>query len=211
MWTEIKSLVLSSDKDGNDVIVDLLKNGDQTKANAINQVGKNGELQTLPIPTVAVDLQTMYLVVKTINGTIASSAITETLKYTIGASNSIMGSYLSITNNKLYTLDGAKYIAVEVVAVSSEDGNSVVALKKASAATSADVVAKAGKVAFFQDGASAEQIKEEGVVITESGAICKIVSFTNTSYGDATFEGITMKSGLGAIKKVDVSAFTFSK
>ena len=209
--TKIKSLVLSSDEDGKKVIVDLLASGDQTKAKEINDAGEKEKTFTLSIPTAAVDVQTMYLVGKTKGDKKASSAITETLNYTIGARKSTTGSYLSIINNKQMTFDVAKTEVAEVIAESSDDGISVVGLKKASAATDADIAAKAGKVALFQDGAAAETITENGVIITESGAICKVVAFTNTATGDATIEGITMKGGLGAIKKVNVSAFTFSK
>ena len=110
-------------------------------------------------------------------------------------------------------MDAAKSEAAEVIAESSSDGYSVTGLKKASTARNADIAAKAGKVALYQNGESVASIKEGGVIITASGAICKVVKFNNTASGDATVEGITMKGGLGAIKSVDVSAATanFSK
>lgn len=211
--TKIKSLVLSTDEEGKNVIVDLLKSGDQTKAKEINEAGEKQKTFTLSIPTAAVDVQTMYLVGKTRGDKKASSPITETLEYTIGASKSDAGSYLSIVNKKQMTMDVAKTEAAEVIAESSDDGYSVTGLKKASTAKNAEIAAKAGKVALYQDGTSVASIKEGGVIITESGAICKIVKFNNTSTGDATVEGITMKGGLGAIKSVDVSAASanFSK
>jgi hypothetical protein len=204
--TKIKSLVLSTDEEGKNVIVDLLASGDQTKAKEINEAGEKQKTFTLDIPTAAVDVQTMYLVGKTRGDKKASSQITETLSYTIGASKSDAGSYLSIINKKQMTMDAAKSEAAEVIAESSADGYSVTGLKKASTAKNADIAAKAGKVALYQDGKSVASITENGVIITESGAICKVVKFNNTSSGDATVEGITMKGGLGAIKSVDVSA-----
>jgi hypothetical protein len=204
--TKIKSLVLSTDEEGKNVIVDLLASGDQTKAKEINEAGEKQKTFTLDIPTAAVDVQTMYLVGKTRGDKKASSQITETLSYTIGASKSDAGSYLSIINKKQMTMDAAKSEAAEVIAESSADGYSVTGLKKASTAKSADIAAKAGKVALYQDGKSVASITEGGVIITESGAICKVVKFNNTASGDATVEGITMKGGLGAIKSVDVSA-----
>jgi len=205
--TKIKSLVLSKDQEGKDVIVDLLKTGDQTKAKEINEAGEKQKTFTLSIPTQAVDVQTMYLVGKTKGDKKAASQITETINYTIGAKESKTGSYLSIINNKQMTMDVAKTEACEVVANSDESGYNVVSLKKGTNVNSKEVKAKAGKVALYQNGASVETITEGGVIITESGAICKIVKFTqNSSTGDATVEGITMKGGLGAITKVDVSA-----
>ena len=204
--TKIKSLVLSKDQDGKDVIVDLLKTGDQTKAKEINEAGEKEKTFTLSIPTQAVDVQTMYLVGKTRGDKKAASQITETINYTIGAAKSEKGSYLSIINNKQLNLAAAKTEACEVVANSDDSGYKVVSLKKGTDVNSAEVKAKAGKVALYQDGTSKSTITEGGVIITESGAICKVVKFTQDASGDATIEGITMKGGLGAITKVDVSA-----
>lgn len=204
--TKIKSLVLSSDEEGKQVVVDLLKTGDQEKVKAIDSAGTKEKSFTLSIPTQAVDVQTLFLVGKTKGDKKASSQITETLNYTIGASKSDAGSYLSIIANKQMTQDIAKTSSAEVIAESSADGYSVEGLKKASAAKDNTIKAKAGKVALYQEGTSVQSIKEGGVIITESGAICKVVKFTNTATGDATIEGITMKGGLGAIKSVDVSA-----
>ena len=204
--TKIKSLVLSTDDKGKQVVVDLLKAGELSKIAAINEVGDQGKTFTLSIPTVAVDVQTLFLVGITKEDKIASSQITESIYYNIGAAKSTtIGSYLSIITNRALLLSEAKTSAVEVIAQSSADGYSVISLKKASAANSADVQAKAGKVAFYLNGTSVESIKEEGVIITESGAICKVVKFTNSANGDATFEGITIKAGLGDVKTVDIS------
>lgn len=204
--TKIKSLVLSTDEDGKQVVVDLLKSGDQEKVKAINEAGEKEKSFTLSIPTQAVDVQTLFLVGKTKGDKKASSAITETINYTIGAAKSEKGSYLSIINNKQLNLAAAKAEACEVVANSDETGYKVVSLKKGTNVNSNEVKAKAGKVALYQNGASVETITEGGVIITKSGAICKVVKFTQDASGDATIEGITMKGGLGAIKSVDVSA-----
>ncbi|MBO4371641.1 MAG: hypothetical protein J5826_01795, partial [Bacteroidales bacterium] len=82
--TKIKKLVLSKDPDGNEVIVDLLASGDQTKAKEINEAGEKEKTFTLSIPTQAVDVQTMYLYGNTKGEKKAASQITETIKYTIG-------------------------------------------------------------------------------------------------------------------------------
>lgn len=212
--TKIKSLVLASDEDGKTVIVDLLKNGDQTKAKEINEAGEKEKTFTLSIPTSEVDVQTLYLVGKTKGDKKASSKISEELTYTIGAKNSSTGSYLSIIDNKQYKQAEAEAnpAKVEVIAESSSDGSTVTGIKRATEAVSATISAGAGKSALFDaNGKSVTGALTTGTIITASGAICKFSLGESNASGDATITGITIKSGLGAIKKVDVSAFSFSK
>ena len=221
--TKIKSLVLASDEEGKNVIVDLLASGDQTKAKEINEAGEKQKTFTLDIPTAAVDVQTMYLVGKTRGDKKASSPITETIEYKIGASKAKTGSYVSITENKQYfyneengtpflcnadgsVKDADALATVEVIAASSEDGYTVTGIKRASEANSKAIADGCGKTALFgADGKAASGVVTEGTIVTKAGAICKFKLNESDASGDATFTGITMKSGLGAIKKVDVS------
>jgi len=207
--TKIKSLVLSRDEEGKDVIVDLLKSGDQTKAKEINEAGEKQKTFTLSIPTVAVDVETMYLVGKTRGDKKATSQITETIEYTIGASNSAAGSYLSITNNKQYTYDQAVAdpSTIEVIAESSADGYTVTGIKRASEAKNATIKSGCAKTALFDaNGNAVTTSVTTGTIVTKAGAICKFtLGASDSSTGDAKITGITMKSGLGAIKTVDVS------
>ncbi|MBR6177279.1 MAG: hypothetical protein IKQ70_05260 [Bacteroidales bacterium] len=206
--TKIKKLVLSRDADGDDVIVDLLKNGDQEKVKALDEQGNKNVSFTAYIPTVAVEIEEMYIYGKTKGEKKAASKLTETLEYKIGAANSTTSSYLSVIKNKAYNIDGAKANAadVEVIANSSSDGNTVEGIKRASAAKSSEINSKCGKVALYQNGTSASVIKDGGVIVTESGAICKVISIqTESGSTDATFKGITMKNGLVKNVTVDVS------
>ena len=206
--TKIKKLVLSRDAGGDDVIVDLLKNGDQEKVKALDEQGNKNVSFTAYIPTVAVEIEEMYIYGKTKGEKKAASKLTETLEYKIGAANSTTSSYLSVIKNKAYNIDGAKANAadVEVIANSSSDGNTVEGIKRASAAKSSEINSKCGKVALYQNGTSASVIKDGGVIVTESGAICKVISIqTESGSTDATFKGITMKNGLVKNVTVDVS------
>ena len=158
---------------------------------------------------IPVDLYTLVIKTKATKNPV-NAALGETLDYKIGASNSNTGSYLSIVNNEAFNQTAAESDKkAEVIAESSKDGNSVTGLKKASAAKSTKVVANCGKVALFQNGAAAETITAGGVIITESGCICKVNTIDNTASGDATVKAVTIKSASGLT--VDVSGYTFSK
>lgn len=206
--TKVKKLVLSRDAEGNDVIVDLLKSGDQEKVKALDEEGNKSKSFTVDIPTVAVDIENMYIYGKTKGEKKASAQLTETLEYKIGAAKSETCSYLSVIENKAYNITDAKANAskVEVIANSSSDGYTVEGIKRASEAKSTDINSKCGKVALYQNGASASVIKDGGVIVTASGAICKVISIqTESGSADATFKGITMKNGLVKNVTVDVS------
>jgi len=157
---------------------------------------------------IAVDLYTLVIKTKATKNPV-NAALGETLDYKIGASNSNTGSYLSIVNNEAFDFETAKTKACEVIAESSADGNTVTGLKRGSKAKNADVAGKAGKVALFQNGAAAETITAGGVIITESGCICKVNTIDNTASGDATVKAVTIKSASGLT--VDVSGYSFSK
>gem|GEM_PF-2132350 len=118
----------------------------------------------------------------------------EETDYQIGANKSTIGAYLSIVNNKSMVMAEAKETPAEVIARSSEDGYSVVGLIRASYARSADVASHAGRVALFQNGIDVTEVKEGGVIFTESGCIIKINSIVNSSVGEATIKTVTYKS-----------------
>lgn len=163
------------------------ENGKVTKEKVFNLTGINsGEIP--------VDLYTLNIKTRKAS---TDAKLGEVLDYTIGASKSEAGSYLSIVENKQMKQAEAKEKAAEVIAESSSDGYSVVGLKPASKAKDATIAALAGKVALFQDGAAAASVKEGGVIITKSGCICKVNKFENTSTGDATVKAVTIKSVSG--------------
>ena len=208
--TKVKKLVLSRDEAGDDVIADLLELGDQEKVKALDEEGNKNKSFEVEIPTVAVDIEDMYIFGKTKGEKKAASKLTETLEYKIGAANSATSSYLSVIEKQAYNIDGAKANAskIEVVANSSSDGNTVEGIKRASEAkifkAGGSNAGQCGKVALYQDGKSVSVIKDGGVIVTESGAICKVISIqTESGSTDATFKGITMKNGL--VKNVTVN------
>lgn len=176
------------------------ENGKVTKEKVFNLAGIN----TGEIP---VDLYT--LVIKTKKAK-TEAGIGEVLEYTIGASKSDAGSYLSIVDNKQMTMDVAKTSAAEVIAVSSADGYSVEGLKRASTAKNVDVAAMAGKVALFENNKQVEQIGVGGVIITASGCICKINAMDSEASGDATVKAVTIKSVSGLTVEIP-SNYEYSK
>lgn len=205
--TILKKLVLSTDENGSNVIADLLEQGSEYEVNKLMGQGLQGESFSMAIPTVAVDVQDMYLVGITIGGKTASTKLgTEHLEYTIGAAHSDIGSYLSITENKCYKLLEAQHGGrTEIIGVSSTDGNSITALTKATSAKSERIAKYAFKVALYQNGASVDQITEGGVIITQSGIICKVVEINNSADGKAIIKSITIKGGVYNEWSVDVS------
>ncbi|MBO4771344.1 MAG: hypothetical protein J5595_02265 [Bacteroidales bacterium] len=160
------------------------ENGKVTKEKVFN-------LKDIESGEIPVDLYTLNIKTRKAK---AEAALGQVLDYTIGASNSAAGSYLSIVENKQMTMDVAKTKSAEVIAESSASGYDVIGLKPASKAKNADVAALAGKVALFQGGKAVSSITEGGVIITKSGCICKINSFANTATGDATVKAVTIKS-----------------
>jgi translation elongation factor P/translation initiation factor 5A len=174
------------------------ENGKVTKEKVFNVTGINsGEIN--------VDVFTLSIKTRKAK---TEAKLGEILDYTIGASKSEAGSYLSIINNKQMTFDLAKTEASEVIAESSADGYSVTGLKPASEAKDKGVAGLAGKVALFQGGAVATSVKENGVIITQSGCICKINSFeqvknaSGEATGDVTVKAVTIKSVSGLTVEV---------
>lgn len=204
------------DQSGN-VKYDFVASNDQVKEK-LKDIAEDGtvtkekvfSLKNITSDKIAVDLYTLVIKTKKAN---TEAALGEVLDYTIGASGSKTGSYLSIVNNDAFDQSAAETEkSAEVIAVSSKDGYTVEGLKRASEAKSDKVVARAGKVALFDaTGASATQINKGGVIITESGCICKINELTNTSTGDATVKAVTIKKNDKLGITVDVSGYNFSK
>lgn len=198
-------------KEDGSVAYDFLEQNKQVKEKnqSIDENGKVTKEKVFNLQnidaTVPVDLYTLKIKTKAVKKPIEEK-LGEILNYTIGASGSKAGSYLSIKENKHYTLDQAKQNSVEVVSISSADGKSVTGLKKASAAASDDVKAKAGKVSFYHNGASVQEVGEGDVIITVSGCICKINSFKTEASGDVTITAVTIKQAEGGSLSVDVSA-----
>lgn len=195
-------------------VYDFTEQNDQVKEKLKNiaedgKVTKEKVFSMTNIKSDEIPVDFYTLVIKTKKAK-TDAALGEEFKYTIGASKCLtVGSYLSIVDNKQYMLADAKSNKTEVIAESSSDGYTVVGLKAASKATSADVASKAGKVALFQGGAATDLVKEGGVVITESGCIVKINKFNNTADGNASIDAVLIKSVSGLT--VDVSGYTFSK
>lgn len=187
----------------NNVVEDLLEN------NALDGSYFH-HIVSQPLP-----VDKYFLYAKTKADETAKLALGEDIAYSIGGAISENGSYLSIIDNRQLTMDEAQsQYKAEVIAVSSADGYEVTGLKAATNARSADVAANAGKVAFFQDGNRVitdydNGVGEGGIIITESGCICKINSITDTPMGDATINMYTIKSNDQI--KVDCNVLTFSK
>jgi len=206
------------DQSGN-VKYDFLTSNDQVKEK-LKDIAEDGtvtkekvfSLKNITSSNIPVDLYTLVIKTKNTKNPI-NAPLGEVLDYTIGASGSETGSYLSIVNNEAFKQGVAETEkSAEVIAVSSKDGYTVEGLKRASEANSDKVRARAGKVALFDaTGASATQINKGGVIITESGCICKINELTNTSTGDATVKAVTIKKNDKLGITVDVSGYTFSK
>ena len=210
--TKLKEFCLYAE-DGTTIVYDFLQDNGalKEKNKVLDENGKASKERqfTLDIASATVPVAIYKLAIKTKKNAAQSETVGEVLDYKIGASKSYIGSYLSIVDNRCYGLEDAKANAVELIAVSSEDGLSVEGLRKATAAKSPDVAAKAGKVALFQNYAAAKTITAGGVIITESGCICKVNSIDNTADGDATVKAVTIKND-GSLK-VDVSRIQFSK
>lgn len=160
---------------------------------------------TLSLSTNELFVDNYFVSVTTSTGEKASLPIAEEVEYKIGAAKSKIGSYLSISNNKTLLFAEAKEVGCEVIAQSDESGINVVGLIKGTNAKSSDVAVHSGKVAFFQNGSAVATIKEGGVIVTESGVIFRIKQINNTTSGEATIEGVTIKKGLESVQSVDIS------
>lgn len=210
--TKLKEFALRTE-DGKQVVYDFLSDNQQIKEKNAN-LEENGKASnerqfTLDIVSASVPINNYQLVIKTKNDKKLTETIGEVLVYKIGAAKSYIGSYLSIVNNRCYGLEDAKVHAVELVAVSSADGLSVEGLRKATSAKSKDVAAMAGKVVLFQNYAVTETITAGGIIITESGCICKVNTIDNNTDSEATIKAVTIRND-GSLK-VDVSRIQFTE
>lgn len=137
----------------------------------------------------------MYKVLIETNNCVVKVSCGEEVEYKIGASMSTTGAYLSITDNKQMVLaEALECSSVDVVAMSSSDGHSVVGLMPASSVMNAKVAEKASKVVMFQNEQVVDKVTEGGVIFIESGIVCKIVSIINNADGDATIKMIIFKN-----------------
>ncbi|MBQ3617558.1 MAG: leucine-rich repeat protein [Bacteroidales bacterium] len=209
--TEIKSLELVK-ADYQTTLINLLKDGDADRIKALYEAGQNGKEYSLEIPTFAFPIDNMKdgIILKAVTkgGKTVTIPITEMIYFEIGAANSYLGAYFSFKELRSFMFAEAKENSVDIYSKSAEDGYNVIGFKKASTARSADVAAKAGKVAFFQNGTSVEEVSEGGVIITESGVICLISKITNNQDAIASVEGYIIKEGKADIESVDVSALS---
>ena len=196
-------------------VYDFLEKNEQVKEKLKN-IAEDGKvtkekvfsLTNITSDAIPVDLYKLVIKTKAVKNPV-DVALGEVLDYKIGASASNTGSYLSIVNNEAFDFETAKTKACEVIAESSEDGKTVTGLKRGTKAKNADVAGKAGKVALFQNNAAVEVITAGGVIITESGCICKVNTIDNTADGDATVKAVTIKTANGLT--VDVTGYSFSK
>ena len=211
--TEIKSLELVK-ADYQTTLINLLKHGDADRIKALYEAGQNGKEYSLEIPTFAFPIDNMEdgIILKAVTkgGKTVTIPITEMIYFEIGAANSYLGTYFSFKELRSFMFAEAKENSVDIYSKSAEDGYNVIGFKKASTARSADVAAKAGKDAFFQNGTSVEEVSEGGVIITESGVICLISKITNNQDAIASVEGYIIKEGKADIESVDVSALSSS-
>ena len=89
-----------------------------------------------------------------------------------------------------------------------------VGLKKASQAKNADIAAKAGKVAFYQNQKAVDEISEGGLIITAKGVICLVSKIKPIEdqgeyyYNTYEIEGITIAKNEYGYIDVDISAVT---
>ena len=202
------------------VVYDFVASNDQVKEK-LKDIAEDGtvtkekvfSLKDITSDSIAVDLYTLNIKTKKAS---TSVSLGEVLEYTIGTKESSTASYLSVINNKSYNMDAAKAAdVVGTIEVIAEGSTSVEGVKRASEAINGDINSKCGKVALFdKDGKAVASgaITAGGVIITESGCICKIqeIGATDASSYDAKFKGITIKSVSGLTVEVP-SNITYSK
>ena len=133
-----------------------------------------------------------YIYAQTIDNLTAEFPLGENIDYIVGNHQSEEGAYLSIFDNKSYTMENAVVNKVDVMSVSSDDGR-VYGLKAAEKAHNVTVAENARKVLLIQDGYQVSEVRENGIIITENGCICKINSITNDN-NDAIINMFTIKN-----------------
>jgi hypothetical protein len=207
------------DASGN-VVYDFVKSNEQVKEK-LKELDDNGKvtktkvfsLKNINSDPIPVDLYTLNIKTRKAK---TEAKLGEVLDYTIGTGSSTTASYLSVINNKSYNMAAASAAdVVGTIEVIAEGSKTVEGVKRASEAKSAAINSKCGKVALFdKDGKAVKSgaISEGGVIITQSGCICKIQSIgaTDASSYDAQFKGITIKSVSGLTVEVPAD-ITYSK
>ncbi len=135
-----------------------------------------------------IPIDNYYICAQTTDNLTAEFPLGENIDYVIG--NHL--TYLSIFDNKSYTMENAVVNKVDVMSVSSDDGR-VYGLKAAEKAHNATVAENARKVLLIQDGNQVSEVVENGIIIAENGCICKINSITNDN-NDAIINMFTIKN-----------------
>ena len=182
--TKLKEFCLYQEN-GNIVVYDFLNHNTVLKEKNSefdeNEMASKEKQYTLDITSAPIPVDIYQLSIKTKKGKVYSQSIGERYSFLIGSNNSTIGAFFSITNGKCYTLEEAKVIPTELVSVSSNDGNYVIGLKKATSVKNKEVAAKANKVILFNENMRQTDEITQGHIITESGCICKIYEINNTA------------------------------
>ena len=134
--------------DENDNLIATL--GDKntvTKEKEVDENGKKVKKFTMTVTSDPIDVQILKFRIKAgVKKPMVSDAIGEKLSVTIGSSaNTSVGSYLSLAENKVYMMSGAKAepSKIDVIAKSSADKKEVIGIQRAPKANSADIKLRA--------------------------------------------------------------------
>ncbi len=179
--TKIKTFELQ-DMNGKQ-IADLMN--DQLKSK-----GEDGKTFTMELTSANVKVQEMYLVVKTRGDKEIKEKIGSTFKFDLGyGSKSAKGSYVSIVDEKSYTVNEVKDADVrKVVEFALSDGGLIVA-----------TACKAVNNGTYQASDFAQSAIYSGTIITSTGCIATYTLTPDAAEVDGTLEGIVINSK-GSIK-----------
>ncbi|MCQ2974027.1 MAG: hypothetical protein MJ211_04380 [Bacteroidales bacterium] len=202
--TKIKTLELQT-PDGK-TIVDLKKEGDQSKAKAIDEAGEKQKTFTLAIPTTPVAVQKMVLVGKTRGDKKASAEIGQDYSFVCGAgSKSSEGSYVSLVNKKNYKVADVKELTEKVIDLVCLDDKTF----QVPSAAKTQYANAFGKSAVFDSNGKSVDAAASGTIITSTGCIATF-SATNAASGDydVTISGVVIDS---KVFKIDASGVSLHK
>ena len=202
--TKIKTLELQTPT--GQTIVDLKKEGDQSKAKAIDEAGEKNTIFTLDIPTTPVAVQRMILVGKTKGDKKATAEIGENYTFTCGAgSKSSLGSYVSFVNNRNYTSTEVKGLNEKVIDLVCLDNKTF----QVPSAANNQYPNAFGKSAVFDASGNAVNAAASGTIITSTGCIATFSATGSSSNEyDLTIEGVVIDS---KIFKIDASGVNLHK
>ncbi len=202
--TKIKTLELQT-PDGK-TIVDLKKEGDQSKAKAIDEAGEKNTTFTLAIPTTPVAVQKMVLVGKTKGDKKASAEIGEDYSFTCGAGkNSSLGSYVSFVNKRNYNSTEVKGLNEKVIDLVCLDDKTF----QVPSAANNQYPSAFGKSAVFDATGNAVNAAASGTIITSTGCIATFSAAGSSSNEfDLTISGVVIDS---KIFKIDASGVSLHK